>query len=196
MPAARGDEQPPRPGEKLTLNQIEEKLVDVKAGGSVTVTFALQNQNRFREPGDYVLQVQAGEDDLRLDNSRALAVTVRDKIPVLVVNNNASDESLGTPGKWMREALRPGDASANSESPFLPTLMTPDHFADRFRADLTKYDCVFLCDLPSISLAETERLDALLRRGGSVIIGLGPNAARNCAARRLWRPICVPRYRW
>jgi Aerotolerance regulator N-terminal/von Willebrand factor type A domain len=170
----------PKPGEKLVLKEIGQKLADVKAGSSVPVTFVLENQNRFREAGDYVLQVQAGEDDLRPDNVRTLALTVRDTIPVLVVNGKIAVEPLETPGEWVRQALRPGQSNvANSESPVLPTLITADQFADRFRADLTKFDCVFLCDLPSISLAEADRLDAHLRRGGSVVIGLGPNAARN-----------------
>ncbi len=170
----------PKPGEKLILKEIAQKLVDVKAGSSLPVTFVLENQNRFREAGGYVLQVQAGEDELRPDNSRALACTVRDAIPVLVVNGKISVEPLDTPGEWVRQALRPRQTNvANSESPVLPTLISAAEFADRFRTDLTKYDCVFLCDLPSITLGETDRLEAHLRRGGSVVIGLGPNAARN-----------------
>ncbi len=169
----------PRPGERLTLREIGQKLVNVKAGGAATVTFTLENQNRFHEAGDYVLQAQAGEDDLRLDDVRSLAVTVRDAIPVLVVDGKSAPEALATPGEWVRQALRPTQADGRAlKSPAQPTLISAAQFADRFRADLTHYDCVFLCDLPSIGVAEAERLEAHLRRGGSVVIGLGPNAAR------------------
>ena len=170
----------PKPGEKLVLKEVGQKLIDVKAGSSVTTTFALENQNRFHEAGDYVLQVRAGEDALRLDDVRTLAITVRDTIPVLVVNGKTAGDPLDTPGEWVRQALRPGQAeSRSSGSPALPTLIPAAQFADRFRADLTKYDCVFLCDVPTITLGEAERLDAHLRRGGSVVISLGPNAAHN-----------------
>jgi hypothetical protein len=173
----------PRPGERLTFTDAGEKLVNVAAGATVTVTFPLERETRFREAGEYVLQVTAGEDVLRLDDSRALVVSVRETIPVLVVNNGkAAADPLDAPGAWVRLALRPAPAKAKLPNcPAVPTMADPTVFADRFRADLTKYDCVFLCDLPSINGDEAARLEAHLRRGGSVVISLGPNAARNAA---------------
>jgi hypothetical protein len=170
----------PKAGEPLVMRESAQKLIEVKAGSSTTATFKLENQNRFREAGDYIIQVQAGDDDLRVDNVRSLAVSVREAATVLVVDGKISAAPLDTPGEWVRQALRPTLTDGQSqESPVQPTLIGAAQFADRFRSDLTKYDCVFLCDLPSINLGEAERLDAFLRRGGSVVISLGPNAARN-----------------
>jgi len=185
--------QAPRAGEKFSFREAGQQLVNVRAGHSVTVKFALQNQTRFREPGEYILQVQAGDDALRLDDSRSLAIMVRETIPALVVNGKYSPIALETPGAVVAEALSPatpekksrdkskleGTPSRNPQSPVVVDLINTVQFADRFRSDLTKYDCVFLCDLPSIGGGEVERLEAHLRRGGSVVIGLGPNSIRN-----------------
>ena len=168
----------PSPGEKLRFREAGQQFIDILPGATVTVTFPLENQNRFREARDFVLQVKAGEDALPLDDVRSLAITVRETIPVLVVNGKLSSEPLDTPGEWVRRALRPRGAV----TPAQPTVVPPATFADRFRADLTKFDCVFLCDLPTISWSEAERLEAHLRRGGSIAISLGPNAAQNIDA--------------
>jgi hypothetical protein len=172
--------QAPKPGEKLVLKDFGTRTVNVPAGGTVTVTFALEREKRFREAGEHIIQVKAGEDALRLDDVRSLAVTVRETIPVLVVNGKIGSEPFDTPGEWVNLALKPGRSGEKlANCPAQPTLVNAGLFADRFRADLTKFDCVFLCDLASISGAEVERLEAHLRRGGSVVIGLGPNAARH-----------------
>jgi len=166
----------PPPADKLELQPVGQKFVTIKPGETVTATFKLDEQNRFREPGDYVLQVTAGTDDLPIDNIRRLAVTARESISVLVVDGSAATQSLGTPGEWIVEALRPG---GKKTSPVFPVLVTPEQFADRFRTDLTKFDCVILCDPPPLEKQEIDRFDAHLRRGASIILSLGPNAAAN-----------------
>ncbi|MCE9530923.1 MAG: VWA domain-containing protein, partial [Planctomycetes bacterium] len=176
--------QAPKPGEKLVLNSVGKQLIDVKAGRSVPVTFPLENQNRFRTVGDHILQAtiktSPDQDALSIDNTRSLAVKIRDTIPVLIVNGTQAVDARESPGEWVRQALRPDSTDTRkSESPIVPTLVTPAQFADRFQTDLTKFECVFLCDLPAIDAREMERLDAFLRRGGSVVICLGPNTAEN-----------------
>jgi hypothetical protein len=161
-------------GEKLIYNEAGEQFVDLLPGASKSVTFPLENQNRFRTSGDYLLQVRAGEDALTLDDVRSMSVTVRESIPVLIVNGKISSEPLDTPGEWIRRALRP----TGSTSPAIPTVIDTTKFSNPFQSDLTRCDCVFLCDLPDIKWNEVERLEAHLRRGGSIVIGLGPNAAQ------------------
>lgn len=170
---------PAKPGEKLTFREAGTQPVNVPPNASITVTFPLENQNRFRVVGDHILQVKAGDDALTLDDIRELAVTVREAIPVLIVNGKVSGEPLDTPGEWIRRALRP----RGSTGPAQPTIVPAGTFAaNRFETDLTKFDCIFLCDVPALSVVEAERLDAHLRRGGSVVLSLGPNAAQNIDA--------------
>ncbi len=165
----------PKPGEKLAFTDAGKQFADIAPGASVAVAFPLENQNRFRHAGDYVLQVKAGDDALALDDVRSLAVTVRETIPVMIVNGKVSSEPLDTPGEWVRRALHPTGAV----TPAVPDVIRRETFSDPDRADLTKCDCVFLCDVPKILSSEAARLEAHLRRGGSVVISLGPNAAQN-----------------
>lgn len=176
-----------RAADRGTPTELGQKLVDLPAHGSVTVTFPLDKQNRFREPGQYVLQVRAGDDVLRLDDVRSLAVTVRDTIPVMVVNGKPSPDPLDRASGFLARALNPFPEGERSvESPADVRVLTPREFQDAGLGDLFRPDApvevVFLADLPTVGGNEAARLDAHLKRGGSVVIGLGPNAARNIDA--------------
>jgi hypothetical protein len=176
-----------RPGDRGPPNELGQKLVTVPPGAAVTVSFALDRQNQFREPGRYVLQVRAGEDALRLDDVRSLAVSVRDTIPVMVVNGKPSPDALDRASGFLTRALNPfPEGERSPESPAAVRVLNPREFQDAGLGDLFKPDApvevVFLCDVPTVGGNEAARLEAHLKRGGSVVIGLGPNASRNIDA--------------
>src|SRR5262245_52208325 len=176
-----------RAGTKVPLAELGQKLITVQSNAAAPVSFPLDRQNRFREPGQYVLQVRIGEDPLRLDDSRSLAVTVRDTIPVMVVNGKLSPDPLDRASGFLSRALNPfPEGERSAESPAAVRVITPRDFQDAGLGDLFKPDApievVFLCDLPTIGGNEAARLEAHLKRGGSVVIGLGPNAAKNIDA--------------
>ncbi len=167
--------------------QLEEKFISIPPNGAMTVNFALDKQNQFRQPGQYVLQVRTGGDNLRLDDSRSLAVTVRDTIPVMVVNGKASPDPLDRASGFLTQALNPfPEGERSPECPAVVRTLTPREFQDAGLGDLFRPEAptevVFLCDLPTIGSNEAARLEAHLKRGGSVVIGLGPNAAKNIDA--------------
>lgn len=173
-----------RAADRTPPAELGQRLVDVQANSSVTVTFPLEKQNRFRDPGQYVLQVRAGDDALRLDDSRSLAIAVRDTIPVMVVNGKPSPDPLDRASGFLVRALNPfPEGERSPESPANVRVLTPREFQDAGLGDLFRPDApvevVFLADLPSVGGNEAVRLEAHLKRGGSVVIGLGPNAARN-----------------
>ena len=176
-----------RAADRSAPTELGQKLIDLQPNASVTVTFPLEKQNRFREAGQYVLQVRAGEDALRLDDTRSLAVTVRDTIPVMVVNGKPSPDPLDRASGFLSRALNPfPDNERSPESPASVRVLTPREFQDAGLGDLFRPDApvevVFLADLPAIGGNEAARLEAHLKRGGSVVLGLGPNAARNIDA--------------
>jgi von Willebrand factor type A domain/Aerotolerance regulator N-terminal len=176
-----------RAGDRHPLAELSQKLVDVPANASVTVNFSMDKQNRFREPGQYVLQVRAGEDVLRLDDSRSLVVPVRDTIPVMVVNGKPSPDPLDRASGFLTRALNPfPEGERSPESPASVRVLSPREFQDAGLGDLFRPDApvevVFLADLPTIGGNEAARLEAHLKRGGSVVVGLGPNAAKNLDA--------------
>jgi len=170
----------PREGERLMLRDVGQKLVSIKARTSATVVLPLDQANSLRVPGDHVLWAKAGNDMLSLDNTRALAFTVRESFPILVVDGNTSANALDAPGEWVRQALQPTLPDGQPlSSPFRVTRATPAMFADRFRIDLSKFDCVFLCDPAAVSVPDAARLEGYLQRGGRIVVSLGPNAATN-----------------
>ena len=163
-----------RPGDKTGPKPVAQKLVDLPVNTVVTVNFALDRLNRLKEPGPYLIQVRVGEDRLPLDNARSLVVAVRDTVPVMIVNGKPSSEPLDRAGEFLKRALNPfPDGERSAESPAAVTVLNPREFQDAGLGNLFKPDAptdvVFLCDVPTIGGNEAARLDAHLKRGGSVV---------------------------
>ncbi len=155
------------------LHEVEEKTIkQIKRGEEGPVTFTY----KFPAPGDYVLVVQAIHDDLELDDMRSAVVTVKNTVPVLLVNGKPAVEAFDRASEWLRVALNPYDEGTTPLAvPARPKVLSLSQFADEGLGDLTPYDCVFLCDVPRLSLAEVRRLENHVRRGGSAVFCLGPN---------------------
>jgi hypothetical protein len=167
-----------RPNAGDHLVAVEQQTVKAVAPGErVALTFGAEGQVRFRDPGVHVLQVRLVEgDDLPADDARAVAVRVREGLTAVVVDGKPADPAPDRRAAWyLHRALRPPE-SRPSQTPARPgdRPVTPADFAAR---DLGGVDCVYLCDVPAPDADLAARLDAVLRRGGAVVVGLGPNAA-------------------
>ena len=157
----------------MNLSQEQERIVDtVEHGQQTPVTFAY----KFREPGEYVVQVRMEKiDDLELDDVRSMVVQVKKDVPVLLVNGKPAAKELDQATGWLHKALNPfDDAAAPANVVARPTVINPLKFTDEMQGDLANYDCVFLCDVPSFLGPEVKRLESHLRRGGGVVFCLGP----------------------
>ncbi len=167
------------------LHEVEEATVkQVKHGEAMPVTFAY----KFPAPGDYVLVVQVAHDDLELDDMRSVVVTVKNTVPVMLVNGKPAVEAFDRASEWLRVALNPGDEHTTPAGiAARPKVLSQSQFADEGLGDLTPYDCVFLCDVPRFSLAEVRRLENHVRRGGSVVFCLGPQVDRGSYNDLLYR---------
>ena len=189
----------PSPGGSDVLIPVEQKTIDtIPAGGRAAVTFTLDGPARFRDRGVHVVQVRLVEgDDLPADDTRALAVEVRDGLHAMIADGKKGEpDPLRRGGGYLSVALAPpgvGPAGTPARL-FRPGERWPDSMdqrwivsasglADPVLGDPAGADCVFLCDLPAFTdeqlTAIVARLDAHLKRGGGVVIGLGPNAAAN-----------------
>lgn len=155
------------------LHEVEEKIVkQIKRGEAAPIAFAY----KFSAPGDYVMVVQVAHDDLELDDMRSAVVTVKNSVPVMLVNGKPAVEAFDRATEWLRVALNPFDDKETPTSiAARPKALSLSQFADEGLGDLTPYDCVFLCDVPRFSLAEVRRLENHVRRGGSAVFCLGPN---------------------
>jgi len=159
---------------------VEQRLVELlPAGQSLSLSFSLDGPARFREPGIHLLRVRLiDSDDLPADNTRILAVRVREGLPVLLVNGQPSADPFRRATEYLQEALDPGGMKY-AGNPVRPRTVSLSEFADPALGDLSAVDCVILADVPVLSPAQIARLEAHLKRGGSVIVGLGPNVAEN-----------------
>ncbi len=181
--------RPSAAGVEGTLLPVEQRVIDVPAGQRITVTFALEGASRFRDPGTHLLQFRITDaDDLPADDTRSLAFEVRSQLSAVLVNGQPSADPWKRASEYLQEALDPG-GKKDPGNPARPRTLTLGEFADPTLGDLTGVDCVFLCDVPSLSNLQVARLEAHLKRGGGLVIGLGPNAAGNLEVynRLLWR---------
>jgi uncharacterized membrane protein len=131
----------------------------------------------FPDPGDYVVQVRLEADALDLDDTRNVVVRVRDRVPVLLVNGKPAADLYDQATEYVFDALNPfQDGPAPRTDPIRPRKLSAADFDDAGLGDLTRYDCVFLCDLPRLSTSEAKRLESHVLRGGGLVIALGPSS--------------------
>lgn len=156
----------------VNMQPVRPETIDLPAGGTgQTVTFA----HSFTEPGEYVVQVRVEPDALEQDNTRSLVVRVRETVPVLLVNGRPEPEPTRQATYHLARALNPFPPNApNPIAPARPEVVTYTAFSNPGLVDLTRFEAVFLCDVPTLTERDIERLDAHLKRGGGVVIGLGP----------------------
>ncbi len=175
--AAAGD--PP-----FQLRTVEQRLMTMQPGSSATVAF----QHVFTTPGEYAVQVRLESDALEPDDARALVITVKDTVPVMLVNGKPAADPEEEATYYLRYALNPvrtGPAPRNF--PARPRVLSEAQFADATLGDLTPFDCVFLCDVPRLGSAEVRRLETHLQRGGGVVFCLGPHVDLEAYNRLVYR---------
>jgi hypothetical protein len=168
-PAAAGE--PP-----FELRVASEQTVRLSPGQN-TVTFPF----KFTRPGEHIVQVKLEADALELDDVRSAVVTVKESLPVLLVNGKPDAvEAFDRATEWLVMALNPfGKIPAPGNIPARPKVIKPREFADAGLGDLTPYDCVFFCDVPRFDGPEVRRIETHLRRGGGVVFFLGGQVSIN-----------------
>jgi hypothetical protein len=172
--------RPSAAGPDAHLLPVEQKAIEaIPPGERASITFSLDGPSRFREAGLHILQVKLVEgDDLPADDVRSLAVDVRSGLSCVIVNGKPSSEPLRRASGYLSESLAPG-GRALPGNPARPRVVSVSEFADASLTDLSAVDCVFLCDVPTLTPSQVTRLEGVLARGGGVVFGLGPNAAAN-----------------
>lgn len=171
----------PSGGEALVPLAVK-PLEPIPAGTRGTVKFDLVGPNTFRERGVHVVQARLVEgDDLPADDTRALAVEARDGLHALLVDGKADPDPNRRAATHLARALFPPGAKPG-DTPARPRVVTPSEFLDPAVCDVSKVDCVFFCDVPNPSPDMAAKLESVLKRGGTVVFGLGANAAAGRSA--------------
>lgn len=152
--------QPPR--------VVRQELIDIPPGASATVAFALES----RSAGEYRYDVALPADPLIADNTRSLSVFVRAALPTLLVDGRPGDGYASATG-WLAAALNPFDDPAAPATPARPRVIDAVRLTDPTIA-LNDFDCVWYCDVARPTARDRERLESYVSRGGTLVIGLGP----------------------
>jgi len=141
----------------------EEKL-RLDAGGSATVAFS----HRFESPGDHALEVVVPGDQLKVDNNRWLAISVKPALRVLCIDGQPGG-TLGTASSFLVHALAP------EESQSLTSAVSPEVAGESalLELDLHQYDCLFLVNVAQFTNSEARVLDRYLEAGGGLVVFLG-----------------------
>lgn len=160
----------------LSPRVVGQVLVDLRAGERIPIPF----KYKFPDSGAYAVQVRVDGDDLELDNVRSAIVTVKDTIPVLLVNGKPAPDRFDRASEYLRLALNPFPRGAEPKwAPLRPRVVNASLFADVPEDEFLNYDLICLCDVGQFGPGDLRRLDAHVRRGGGLLIALGDKALEN-----------------
>lgn len=140
--------------------RVDQEMVDVRPGETSTpVRFNYQ----FTSPGDHTIEVRIPGDALNVDNHRYLALPVREYVRALCVSGK-QDSAL-----HVVLGLDP-EHGRSSASIIQPHVVSESGLLD---SDLSKYDCIFLCNVAQFTTREAAVLEAQVKRGAGLVFFLG-----------------------
>jgi hypothetical protein len=141
------------------------RRVDLPAGQDVQVDFAPSFST-----GEHRLEIRLMPDALPVDDTRRLAIPVRNELQVLLVNGKPSGEPMGNSTDFLKLALAPELPNRALTSPIRPTVIRE---GELLGTDLSRFDCVFICNVALVTDREAEVLRGYLESGGGVVFCLG-----------------------
>jgi hypothetical protein len=160
----------------LTLRSVGSDIIAVAPGEPRSIDFGY----KFPSPGTYVVQVKLDADPLELDNVRSMVLTVKDTIPVLLVNGKPTPDRFERATEYLKLALNPFPRGAEPKfAPLRPKVVTVAQFQDMPEAELAEYDAIFLTDVAQVGPADARRLENHVRRGGGLVVSLGDKVVDN-----------------
>ncbi len=146
---------------------VANEQVDIAADDSAVVDF----ETTFASAGEFRVEARfANEDALSVDDHRFLAVPVKEKLKVLLVNGRPAGRPRETATFYLQQVLQSSPGSANGNSVTETQVIGDGELA---AIDLNRYDCVFLCDVALVTEQEATLLTRFVETGGGLVIGLG-----------------------
>jgi hypothetical protein len=146
---------------------VSSQRVALTDGEAAAVDF----EYTFSESGEHRLEARLADDDpLARDDRRVLALPVREKLQVLLVNGRPAGRAREEATFFAEQVLRPGSAGADWQGVTEPTVIRDGELES---VDLDRYDCVFLCDVALVTEQEAALLRSYVEGGGGLVIALG-----------------------
>lgn len=151
---------------------VQTRIVDLPAGTETSVDFEYTFSGDVDRPApfDATLEVRLPDDFLPADNRRWLVLPVRERLDVLLVDGKPSGREMWGGTDHLKLALAPGLSEDRWTGTIRPHVISDGELAG---ADLSRYDCVFLCNVRLFTPAEAAQLTAYCQAGGVVVISLG-----------------------
>jgi hypothetical protein len=143
--------------------QAGEQALDFDAGREGLMSFPV----RFDRTGDHILELRLDDDDLAPDNTRRLALPVRDAVRVLLVDGDYRSEPFEAETDYLSQAISPSEGSDATPSTIRAEIIT---FAQLGGRDLSDFDALMLCNVPEVTSTEAAQIETFLRQGGGLVV--------------------------
>jgi hypothetical protein len=149
----------------------QKQPVDLAAAGAPGASKTISFVHVFDKPGPHQLLVALeGTDSLDLDNTRRIALTIADRIPVLLVKQQQSDVSFQDADFYLVRALDPVGGRPDIPWAIKPVEATVGTFDP---TAIDKYDVVFLNNVKGLTVEAARALSEYVARGGTLVLFCG-----------------------
>ncbi len=146
----------------------DERRIDLEPDAEETVRFYGLTQSQL----ETAVELRMAPDGLAADDERRLVIPGAVGWEVLLVSGRLAEPQRPGATRFVEMALNPHSAQASPErASGFNSVVIPD--GQLQSEDLSRYDCVFLCDVPLLSRVEVEMLRNYVESGGGLIIALG-----------------------
>jgi hypothetical protein len=115
--------------------------------------------------------VEASEDALAIDDHRYALATLREEVPILLVNGDPRTVRYEDELFYLSAALRPGD---RADSGAVLTTTTLDELAG---VEIDDYAVVVLANVPALPRPQVDRLRRWIEAGGGLFTAVGDNVS-------------------
>lgn len=169
-------------GVTLSINgELQDrKSLDLPAGEQASLVFT----QSFAAPGRHLVELTLEDDSLSIDNHRWLAVDAKESVAVLLVDGEPSGERFGSETDYLRFALAPEVASADTKMALRPEVIRESEFLE---TDLSRFDCIVFANVGQFTDGEARAIRGFLRGEGGVIWVLGDQVESQSYNRVLFR---------
>jgi hypothetical protein len=147
----------------------DKKAIQVPANGEADIRFTTPKLNPSTPLHQGFVRLRGVPDHLEFDDIRFFTFKVEEAAKVLIVTDRSDD------AQFIKDALDPDPASLPAGTPRdceAKEIRTPE-LADLPREALKDYACIFLNNIQELGESEWSRLNAYVRDGGGLVIGLG-----------------------
>jgi hypothetical protein len=124
----------------------------------------------FPGPGKHVVAATLPEDAVSTDNRRYCAIEFPQDVPVLVIDDMASDQN---DAYYLTAVFQPGERARTG---IRPDLQPSSFLRDASPETLKAYSAIYLLNVPALDETAVDGLKRYVRAGGGLAVFLGPDS--------------------